>query len=195
MKIFYPSGVRSVAFSSSNSHPLQVAVGLDNGTVCRWDLKNGQKGVLDRIPLAHIGAVTSLDWRSVPQVDSDDSTEWILSSGLDRMVKVWNLPSKSVNKPAYILQPAFPVRRAKWRPDRECEIAVVSNAALGTGSDQDLSMLVPEERKKSPPTNKPPPVGHAVEIWDVRRGAIAMWQVRMGSGEGGVNGEYIPPNL
>ncbi|EIW81604.1 hypothetical protein CONPUDRAFT_165704 [Coniophora puteana RWD-64-598 SS2] len=66
MKIHHPSGVRSVVPSPSTSHPLQAVVGLDNGSIYRWDLQMGQRGQLDRLPVAHTGPVLSLDWTVSP---------------------------------------------------------------------------------------------------------------------------------
>jgi hypothetical protein len=53
----------------------------------------GQRGLLDRLPVAHTASVTSLDWR-LPDGDDPGGTEgaggfgWIVSAGLDRCVKV-----------------------------------------------------------------------------------------------------------
>ena len=69
----------------------------------RWDLKMGQRGLLDRLPVAHTAPITTLDWYSggdqAPHAISfpshqgtDDCTGntlgWVASSGLDRCVKV-----------------------------------------------------------------------------------------------------------
>ncbi|KAG7450975.1 WD40 repeat-like protein [Guyanagaster necrorhizus] len=156
-RIRYPTTVRSAVFSPVNSHPLQVVVGLDNGSLYRWDLQMGQRGQLDRIPVAHTAPVTALDWcytasntmpgapTMVPGGDiPNGGLGWIVSGGLDRCVKVWDLtwPSTWVHIPhkaTYTLHPSFPVRQVQWRPSYECEIAIVSNAELGTGSNPDMS--------------------------------------------------------
>ena len=81
MRIHHPAPVRSLIFSNTPSTPLQIVVGLDNGSIyryvlCRfflilgwpegfvgrWDLQIGQKRPLDKLVLAHTGAVLALDW-------------------------------------------------------------------------------------------------------------------------------------
>ncbi|KAJ7632721.1 hypothetical protein FB45DRAFT_978405 [Roridomyces roridus] len=159
MRIRHPTSVRAVCFSPSPSQPLQAVVGLDNGSIYRngssfllWELRSGQRGQLDRLPVAHTANVTSLDW-CLP--DSSEQTPgeatgglgWIVSAGLDRCVKLWDLsqPNSSAtnpnasaghipHKPTYTLHPSFPVRRVLWRPGYECEVAVVSNANAEFGS-------------------------------------------------------------
>ncbi|KAH8825127.1 hypothetical protein DL96DRAFT_1670347 [Flagelloscypha sp. PMI_526] len=141
----HPTSVRCVVFSPCVAHPLQVVVGLDNGSLYRWDLKMGAKGQLDRILLAHTSSVTSLDWCSdststVTQLSSSpestgNSLGWLASSSLDRSVLIWDLTrpdtvSHMPHKASYDIHPSFPVRRVQWRPGYPCELSVVSNAEL-----------------------------------------------------------------
>jgi WD40 repeat protein len=57
-----------------------------------WDLKSGQRGQLDRLPVAHAGAILALNWfpgaldREVSS--STPSEGWVATGGLDRCVKV-----------------------------------------------------------------------------------------------------------
>ncbi|KAF5384753.1 hypothetical protein D9757_006263 [Collybiopsis confluens] len=135
---------------------MRAAVGLDNGSIYRWDLKMGQRGALDRIPVAHSASVTSLDWCSTstatsafgpPTMESvGNGCGWIVSGGLDRCVKVWDLTSVTSSKsshiphkPTYTLHPSFQVRRVHWRPSHECEIAIISNGAFASGSNADIN--------------------------------------------------------
>ncbi|KAI6035715.1 hypothetical protein EDC04DRAFT_3114826 [Pisolithus marmoratus] len=211
MKIHHPTSVRSLVFSPCTSHPLQAVVGLENGSMYRWDLQMGQRGQLDRLPVAHTGAVLSLDWCATPGTGgtTDDSspstaTSWIVSGSLDHTVKVWDLSGSATSshistKPAYTLHPAYPVRRVVWRPDYPCEIAVVSNAEFGSGSGSELmasprlpgassaflsaAISTTEHTDKASKTGI---CGDSVEIWDVRRGWIAKWTVDASVSEGGV---------
>jgi WD40 repeat protein len=95
MKIYHPTSVRSLVFSPSLSHPLQAVVGLDNGSIYRWNLKMGQRGQLDRLPVAHAGTILALDWCGTPgpyrRADGAGALmdrSWIVSGGLDHTVKV-----------------------------------------------------------------------------------------------------------
>jgi|ERR1700722_446260 len=54
----------------------------------------GQRGQLDRLPVAHSGPVMALDWCNAPSsitkgaTGLSDGLGWIVSGGLDRCVKV-----------------------------------------------------------------------------------------------------------
>ncbi|KAF8960014.1 hypothetical protein BDZ97DRAFT_1922438 [Flammula alnicola] len=162
MRIHHPTSVRSLVFSPSLLQPLQAVVGLDNGTIYRWDLKMGQRGQLDKLPVAHSASVTTLDWYCASGLTSQNAASigvpgpadagstglgWLVSGGLDRCVKVWDLTSPGASnhiphKPTYTLHPSFPVRRLAWRPGYECELAIVSNTEYATHSI-DISQASP----------------------------------------------------
>ncbi|KAJ8496901.1 hypothetical protein ONZ45_g12266 [Pleurotus djamor] len=198
MRIRHPTSVRTVAFSPFASHTYQAFTGLDNGNIYRWDLKMGQRGQLDRLPVAHSGPVTSLDWCNPggSSTLTSDSTEgglgWVASGGLDHCVKVWNLSSSPHlrHKPTYTLHPSFPVRHVLWRPSYPLEVAIVSNAEFGTGSNPDIAS--PDSNGNTPLDGRDRSAvrkqlaGDPIEIWDVRRGWIAKWSVNGSASEGGV---------
>ncbi|KAM5544402.1 hypothetical protein V8D89_002062 [Ganoderma adspersum] len=256
MRIHHPAAVRAVAFSPISSQSRHVVAALDNGSIYRWDLTMGQRGQLDRIPVAHSGPVLSIDWvppstvlpGAVPVVrqasasnwyggpgagffedilpsvpiasgassSSDSETVgpgWIVSGGMDRCVKVWDLtPTETRHKahhPVYTLHTSFPVRRVLFRPGYECELAVVSNADFGTSTEFGHSTTSPGSAGLAPGAVTPraitahlgtsgsdgtvTPGGRSkgegsdpVEIWDVRRGYIAKWVVTGSAVEGGV---------
>ncbi|KAG2751139.1 hypothetical protein P692DRAFT_20918426 [Suillus brevipes Sb2] len=206
MKIHHPTSVRSLVFSPCLSHPLQAVVGLDNGSIYRWDLQMGQRGQLDRLPVAHAGPILALDWCSTPGTNnvSDNvgaDRSWIVSGGLDHTVKVWDLATSGTSvhiahQPTYTLHPSFSVRRVLWRPEFPSEIAIVSNEDFGGGSGSEL-LASPRLQSATPAfinasnsvAKDKDPKGNgadAVEIWDVRRGWIAKWTVEASSSEGGV---------
>ncbi|KAK2464502.1 hypothetical protein APHAL10511_003481 [Amanita phalloides] len=139
MRVHHPASVRSVVFSPILWQPLQAIVGLDNGSIYRWDLKMGQRGLLDRLLVAHTTPVTSLSWRDSPRMINSETIDngmgWFASGGLDCCVKVWDLTapgssSRIPAKPTYTLHPRYPVRHILWRPGHDCEIAVISNPEL-----------------------------------------------------------------
>lgn len=222
LRVHHPTSVRSLVFSPSLYQPLQAVVGLDNGSIYRWDLRMGQRGQLDRLPVAHGASVMSLDWCSSPQASVSTATPditgnglgWLVSAGLDKCVKVWDLSSPGSNthipqKPTYTLHPSFPVRRVLWRPGYECELALVSNIEYGAaeaqpspspasppgtlasaGSSLGLDAMMRagnDNDKEKPVAPDPTSTGDAVEIWDVRRGWIGKWSLTGTAGDGGVN--------
>ncbi|THH12229.1 hypothetical protein EW145_g102 [Phellinidium pouzarii] len=130
----YIHHISSIRTAIALTDPLHAVTGLDNGTMCRWDLRMGQKGQLERIPLAHTGPILSLDWR-----DPGSATGgWLASAGYDRTVKVWDFSDNNTNtahlltrKPEYVLHASYPVRRVAWRPGYETELAIASNNESG----------------------------------------------------------------
>ncbi|KIL58397.1 hypothetical protein M378DRAFT_112090 [Amanita muscaria Koide BX008] len=216
MRVYHPTSVRSVAFSPNLWQPLQAIVGLDNGSIYRWDLKMGQRGLLDRLLVAHTTPVTSLSWCNPSGTNNsqtaDNGLGWFASGALDRTVKVWDLTapgsvSHIPSKPTYILHPRYPVRRILWRPGYECEIAVISNPDVshmssvapsllprtpGTdtatqSSEMEMQSTPNVESRGSGPTSAA--ADDAIEIWDVRRGWVAKWSVRRSGAEGSLTAD------
>jgi len=136
----------------------------------------------------------------------------------EKVRKVWDLTAPGQNthiphKPTYILHPSFPVRRVAWRPDHQCELAVVSNAEFGVVESQQTSTVginspIPKSGSmigldsllrpivslaKEKPGSKettPSKFGDSIEIWDVRRGWIAKWSVSGSGADSGVSGTF-----
>jgi hypothetical protein len=107
--------------------------------------------------------------------------------------QVWDASLAHIpHKPTYTLHPSFPVRRVLWRPEYECELAIVSNHEYGANSgaagDVSADLLDVGVRGEGGLARGR---GDAVEIWDVRRGWIAKWAVGGSAMEGGVAGEFV----
>ncbi|KAI0003209.1 hypothetical protein BJV74DRAFT_812265 [Russula compacta] len=187
IRLHHPTAVRTAAFSCSQVCPVHAVVGLDNGSLYKYDFSMGSKGQLDRFPVAHTGPILTLDW-CAPDGGVPGAGGWIASGSLDRTVKVWDISgSHFVRTATYTIATQFPVRRVRWRPGYECELAVASNAEFGIGSMSEVSDPDPEKPEEAPTNVKRrTDIGDAVEIWDVRRGHIAKWQVGGSAIEGGV---------
>jgi WD repeat-containing protein 24 len=157
----------------------------------------GSKGQLDRLPVAHMGPILTLDW-CAPDGGGPGTSGWIASGSLDRTVKVWDLTGPHFERIAYTLATQFPVRRVRWRPGYECELAIVSYAEFSTGSmsdvsDSDAVTDFDLEKPEVAPAKRRTDIGDPVEIWDVRRGYIAKWLVGGSAIEGGVTGMPLRP--
>jgi len=152
----------------------------------------GSKGQLDRLPVAHSGPILALDW-CAPDGGVPGAGGWIASGSLDRTVKVWDITAPHFERMPYTLSTRFPVRRVRWRPGYECELAIASNAEFGIGPMSDSGTIedVDLEKPEEAPTKRRMDIGDAVEIWDVRRGFIAKWQVGGSTIEGGVTGTSL----
>lgn len=207
IRLHHPTAVRTAAFSCSQVCPVHAIVGLDNGSLyksvtffsispylltrptLRYDFSMGSKGQLDRFPVAHTGPILTLDW-CAPDGGVPGAGGWIASGSLDRTVKVWDISGPHfVRTATYTIATQFPVRRVRWRPGYECELAIASNAEFGIGSMSEISDPDPEKPEVAPTNMKRrTDIGDAVEIWDVRRGHIAKWQVGGSAIEGGVTG-------
>ena len=210
IRLHHPTAVRSAAFSCSQACPVHAVVGLDNGclyrsvavsSLCtllipspRYDFSMGPKGQLDRLPVAHTGPILTLDW-CAPEGGGPGAGGWIASGSLDRTVKVWDITNPHFERPpTYTIATQFPVRKVRWRPGYECELAVASNAESGPCAVPDISdpgtIVDVDAEKPEVPVKRRTDIGDAVEIWDVRRGHIAKWQVGGSAIEGGVTGTY-----
>ncbi|OCH91390.1 WD40 repeat-like protein [Obba rivulosa] len=123
-----PSSVPGGATSSSHSAPQTTW----------YSAATGGSGIFDDLLQGPGGATTG------GNTGDSSGAGWLASGGLDHCVKVWDLTSPSSRShishaPTYTLRTAYPVRRVLWRPDYECELAIVSNADFGTGQDVGLA--------------------------------------------------------
>lgn len=63
---------------------MQCLVALETGDIVRWDLRQGGKGRLDRIPVAHRGPILGMEWTT----SSTDGLGWLCTGGMDKNVNV-----------------------------------------------------------------------------------------------------------
>ena len=98
-----------------------------------------------------------------------------------------------------------------WRPNYECELAVVSNVEFDTAvkATQPMTSMSPTPSGSPNPEHTDPheaartpeshstktgnisSLGDSVEIWDVRRQYVAKWAVRGSAYAGGVTGKPL----
>ncbi|GJJ13186.1 hypothetical protein Clacol_007437 [Clathrus columnatus] len=189
LKVYHATGIRTVALCPVPSHPMHVCVGLESGTIQRWDLRSKAQP-LERITLAHSCAVLSMDWQS-PSMQ-EGGLGWIVTSGMDRHVKVWDLTTPGLNGttiaekdkllstkkmgitgPLRTLHPSFVVRHVRWRQGSDTEVAARPSKFIVSNTDSDGESIV--------------------EIWDIRRGWIGKWAIQSGTEgvEGSVTGMLV----
>jgi hypothetical protein len=121
----------------------EFAFATDNGTVQKWEYRN-TKGPVLRIN-AHDSNCRAIDWHP--------DGKHLMSAGIDRLVKVWDLSSDRRQRPQWTLRTPFPVHRARWRPEQW------SPSERGGGSWQCTQLVTSYDRAYST----------AVHLWDFRR--------------------------
>lgn len=97
-------GVRHTKWSPIASG--SFALGTDNGTVQRWDIRQNKTPVL-KIS-AHSDTCNSIDWHP--------DGRHLISAGQDQNVKVWDLLGDRKQLPAFQLRTPKPVQNVRWRP-------------------------------------------------------------------------------
>lgn len=134
-------GIRDVLWSPTDA--VEFAFGTDNGNIQRWDFRHN-KSPKQKIT-AHERTCTSIDWHP--------DGKHLLSSGVDRTVKVWDFSIDGRRQKAvWVLTTPYPVHKARWRPpywsNESYEEGVYQSTQLATSYDRDHS---------------------AIHIWDFRR--------------------------
>ncbi|KAF2822492.1 hypothetical protein CC86DRAFT_385444 [Ophiobolus disseminans] len=99
-------GIRDVQWSPTDA--VEFAFGTDNGNIQRWDFRYN-KGPKQKITAHDQRMCTSIDWHP--------DGKHLLSSGVDRTVKVWDFSQDGRRqKAAWVLTTPYPVHKARWRP-------------------------------------------------------------------------------
>ncbi len=184
IRLHHPTAVRTAAFSCSQACPVHAVVGLDNGCLYRS---------------VAIAVITP----SVYPFSSGMTSRWVRKDSLT--VYPWRTRVPFSQSTGALQREVPPVLAdglplARWIEQLKCGIlqiltllAVASNAEFGTSSMSDITdsgttVDVDLEKPEVAPVKRRTDKGDAVEIWDVRRGHIAKWQVGGSSIEGGVTG-------
>lgn len=132
---------RDVRWSPTDAY--QFAVCTDAGIISLWDIRHPNK-VLNRLN-AHEKACYALDWHP--------DGKHIVSAGLDRNVKVWEITNeRRRQRPLLVMRTPSGVMNVRWRP------ASWSSEEQSTG-DWQCSHLVTAYSQEDP----------RVHIWDLRR--------------------------
>lgn len=135
--------VRDVKWSPTDG--VDFAFGTDSGWVQIWDMRNLRQPKI-KIP-AHAHACTSVDWHP--------DGKHVVSAGLEKLIRVWDVSSNNKKKPSWEIKTPYPVSNARWRPP--CE----SSAPGDFGVRQSTQIVAAYDREH--------PVLH---IWDFRRPAF-----------------------
>jgi hypothetical protein len=135
-------GIRDVQWSPTDA--VEFAFGTDNGNIQRWDFRYN-KGPKQKITAHDQRICTSIDWHP--------DGKHLLSSGVDRTVKVWDFSVDGRRqKAAWVLTTPYPVYKARWRPpywsDDRQERGAYQSTQLATYYDREHP---------------------AIHVWDFRR--------------------------
>ncbi|KAG9055228.1 hypothetical protein FS842_002794 [Serendipita sp. 407] len=159
------AAVRALTFGQTNAYPIHVVLGLESGNIFRYDLRMRIE-YLDRI-VAHTACVHDLAWQ--PPAKDDPGAGYLASASFDHTVKIWQIEStRIVPKPVHTLHTPYPVGKVGWRPSYETEVVVMpyhSGAA------------VTKPAPNAAPSRSDPHERFAPQIWDVRKGWLAKWQL------------------
>jgi hypothetical protein len=128
-------GIRDVQWSPTDA--VEFAFGTDNGNIQRWDFRYN-KGPKQKITAHDQRICTSIDWHP--------DGKHLLSSGVDRTVKVWDFSVDGRRqKAAWVMTTPYPVYKARWRPpywsDDSQERGTYQCTQLATYYDRDHSVI------------------------------------------------------
>ncbi|KAF2032872.1 hypothetical protein EK21DRAFT_59960 [Setomelanomma holmii] len=128
-------GIRDVQWSPTDA--VEFAFGTDNGNIQRWDFRYN-KGPKQKITAHDQRICTSIDWHP--------DGKHLLSSGVDRTVKVWDFSVDGRRqKAAWVMTTPYPVYKARWRPpywsDDHQERGAYQCTQLATYYDREHSVI------------------------------------------------------
>ncbi|MCJ1350185.1 MAG: SEA (Seh1-associated) complex subunit [Icmadophila ericetorum] len=135
-------GVRDVKWSPSDG--FEFAIGTDNGTVQKWDIRNAQTYVIKLN--AHERTCQTIDWHPAGR--------FLASAGPDKAVKIFDMnnPDRRM-KPSWQLKAPQAVLNVRWRPNG-------GNASTnGAAENLQCTQLATSYDQQDP----------RIHVWDLRR--------------------------
>ncbi|KAF2186781.1 hypothetical protein K469DRAFT_706769 [Zopfia rhizophila CBS 207.26] len=128
-------GIRDVQWSPTDA--VEFAFGTDNGVIQRWDFRHN-KGPKQKTNAHEQRTCTSIDWHP--------DGKHLLSSSVDRTVKVWDFSTDGRRQKAtFVLKTPYPVHKARWRPpywsDEFHEKGAYQCTQMVTSYDRDHSLI------------------------------------------------------
>ncbi|WVN90903.1 uncharacterized protein L203_106148 [Cryptococcus depauperatus CBS 7841] len=185
----HSSAITSVCFSPVDASCF--AVGLDDGTLKRYDWRLAGKHLGTAYGAHGSKAVMDLKWK----VADDGGAGWLASAGANRIVQIWDMNQSWDKIPTAIhsLHTSHPVRRIAWRPGHPTELLVVPlmqalssfNSLSPTASSpsqipvslNSKTAAINADTTREPNTLTTKDDSGKLEIWHVRRHYIAKYSI------------------
>ncbi|WWD20381.1 hypothetical protein CI109_104857 [Kwoniella shandongensis] len=182
-QIKHSSPVTSLCFSPEE--PYHFVVGLEDGSIRRYDFRMPAKSIGKAYGAHGSKAVMDLKWKDGDEREGG-SGGWLASAGADKTVQIWDM-SQQWDKsptPVHTLHTAHPVRRVAWRPDHPTELIVVplTQPLSSTGTVDSSSPHPNNAQADSDPTCSHTDEEAHLEIWHVRRHYLAKYVLQSQDG-------------
>ncbi|OCF34320.1 hypothetical protein I316_03834 [Kwoniella heveanensis BCC8398] len=169
------AAVTSLCFSPDD--PYQFVVGVEDGSIRRFDFRSPSRDVGKAFGAHGSKAVMDLKWKEKEDVEGNGGG-WLASAGADKVVQIWDMAQswEKAPTPLHTIHTSHPVRRIAWRPNHPTELLVVPLIQPLTSSDPGLSTNLASVSLAAPdPTPSTLEEDAHLEIWHVRRHYVAKY--------------------